>query len=275
MLADSVGLALLVVLETLTPAERLAFVLHDMFAMPFDEIAADRRPHTGRQRASSRAALAGASAARTPSPMPTYPAARGRRRLSRRISVRRLRGLVPYSILTSSSAIDARRGPPACAAAGRGRRRGCAPDCSTAPTVRASRTAGARQRRRRCWSSARRRPIAVVGFTVRRRPHRRNRHDRRPATSWTDWSLTPERPAPSPGNRETRPLAERGASEAAPSDFRQRTALLPEGRHWPTGCRSHATLQAHGRVQGAMKRSGQGQLTQRSVHASKPGEASG
>jgi len=39
MLADSVGLALLVVLDTLTPAERLAFVLHDMFAVPFDEIA--------------------------------------------------------------------------------------------------------------------------------------------------------------------------------------------------------------------------------------------
>jgi hypothetical protein len=40
LLADSVGLALLVVLETLTPAERLAFVLHDMFAVPFEEIAA-------------------------------------------------------------------------------------------------------------------------------------------------------------------------------------------------------------------------------------------
>jgi RNA polymerase sigma factor (sigma-70 family) len=39
LLADSVGLALLIVLETLTPAERLAFVLHDMFAVPFDEIA--------------------------------------------------------------------------------------------------------------------------------------------------------------------------------------------------------------------------------------------
>jgi RNA polymerase sigma factor (sigma-70 family) len=39
LLADSVGLALLVVLETLTPPERLAFVLHDMFAVPFDEIA--------------------------------------------------------------------------------------------------------------------------------------------------------------------------------------------------------------------------------------------
>jgi RNA polymerase sigma-70 factor (ECF subfamily) len=39
VLADSVGLALLVVLDTLTPAERLSFVLHDMFAMPFDEVA--------------------------------------------------------------------------------------------------------------------------------------------------------------------------------------------------------------------------------------------
>jgi RNA polymerase sigma-70 factor (ECF subfamily) len=39
VLADSVGLALLVVLDTLTPAERLAFVLHDMFAMPFSEVA--------------------------------------------------------------------------------------------------------------------------------------------------------------------------------------------------------------------------------------------
>ena len=39
MLADAVGPALLVVLDLLTPAERLAFVLHDMFAVPFDEIA--------------------------------------------------------------------------------------------------------------------------------------------------------------------------------------------------------------------------------------------
>jgi RNA polymerase sigma-70 factor (ECF subfamily) len=54
MLADSVGLALLVVLETLTPAERLAFVLHDMFAVPFDDIAeiVDRSPDATRQLAS-------------------------------------------------------------------------------------------------------------------------------------------------------------------------------------------------------------------------------
>jgi RNA polymerase sigma-70 factor (ECF subfamily) len=54
LLADSVGLALLVVLETLTPAERLAFVLHDMFAIPFDDIApiVDRSPDATRQLAS-------------------------------------------------------------------------------------------------------------------------------------------------------------------------------------------------------------------------------
>ncbi len=54
LLADSVGLALLVVLETLTPAERLAFVLHDMFAVPFEEIApiVDRSPEATRQLAS-------------------------------------------------------------------------------------------------------------------------------------------------------------------------------------------------------------------------------
>ena len=53
-MADSVGLALLVVLETLTPAERLAFVLHDMFAVPFDEIGeiVGRSPAAARQLAS-------------------------------------------------------------------------------------------------------------------------------------------------------------------------------------------------------------------------------
>src|SRR5919106_223 len=54
LLADSVGLALLVVLETLKPAERLAFVLHDIFGVPFDEIApiVDRSPEAARQLAS-------------------------------------------------------------------------------------------------------------------------------------------------------------------------------------------------------------------------------
>jgi RNA polymerase sigma factor (sigma-70 family) len=54
LLADSVGLALLVVLDTLPPPERLAFVLHDMFAVPFDEIAVivGRSPDAARQLAS-------------------------------------------------------------------------------------------------------------------------------------------------------------------------------------------------------------------------------
>jgi RNA polymerase sigma-70 factor (ECF subfamily) len=54
LLADSVGLALLVVLETLSPAERLAFVLHDMFSVPFEEIApvVGRSPAAARQLAS-------------------------------------------------------------------------------------------------------------------------------------------------------------------------------------------------------------------------------
>jgi RNA polymerase sigma-70 factor (ECF subfamily) len=65
VLADSVGLALLVVLESLAPAERLAFVLHDVFAVPFEEIA---RP---RPRASSRAARAAGSAVPHESPTRT------------------------------------------------------------------------------------------------------------------------------------------------------------------------------------------------------------
>jgi len=54
LLADSVGLALLVVLETLSPPERLAFVLHDMFAVPFDDVGAilERSPEAARQLAS-------------------------------------------------------------------------------------------------------------------------------------------------------------------------------------------------------------------------------
>ncbi len=54
LIADSVGLALLIVLDTLAPAERLAFVLHDMFAVPFDEIAVitGRSPTAARQLAS-------------------------------------------------------------------------------------------------------------------------------------------------------------------------------------------------------------------------------
>jgi RNA polymerase sigma factor (sigma-70 family) len=76
LLADSVGLALLVVLETLDPAERLAFVLHDMFAVPFDEIApiVGRSPAAARQLASrARRRVQGAA------PVPDVDLARQRR----------------------------------------------------------------------------------------------------------------------------------------------------------------------------------------------------
>ncbi|HEX4009828.1 MAG TPA: RNA polymerase sigma factor SigJ [Solirubrobacteraceae bacterium] len=69
LLADSLGLALLVVLEMLAPAERVAFVLHDMFAVPFDEIAAilDRSPDATRQLASrARRRVRGAQPATDP-----------------------------------------------------------------------------------------------------------------------------------------------------------------------------------------------------------------
>ncbi|MEV0032067.1 sigma-70 family RNA polymerase sigma factor [Nocardia sp. NPDC050793] len=72
LLADSVGLALLVVLESLSPAERLAFVLHDMFAMPYEQIApiVDRTPQTAKKLASqARRRVQGAS----PGPDPDLP----------------------------------------------------------------------------------------------------------------------------------------------------------------------------------------------------------
>ncbi|TXS35662.1 sigma-70 family RNA polymerase sigma factor [Streptomyces sp. OR43] len=71
LLADSVGLALLVVLDRLAPAERLAFVLHDMFAVPFAEIGPllDRSPDTARQLASrARRRVKGGTVSADPEP---------------------------------------------------------------------------------------------------------------------------------------------------------------------------------------------------------------
>ncbi|MEU8894842.1 sigma-70 family RNA polymerase sigma factor [Nocardia sp. NPDC048505] len=76
LLADSVGLALMVVLESLSPAERLAFVLHDLFALPYEQIApiVDRTPQTAKKLASqARRRVQGA----TPGPDADLP--RGRR----------------------------------------------------------------------------------------------------------------------------------------------------------------------------------------------------
>ena len=74
LLAESVGLAMLVVLDTLAPAERVAFVLHDMFDVPFDEIAsilgalAGRRAPVGQPRAETRARTGAPRRSRSPPP---------------------------------------------------------------------------------------------------------------------------------------------------------------------------------------------------------------
>jgi RNA polymerase sigma factor (sigma-70 family) len=72
VLADSIGLALLIVLDTLPPAERLAFVLHDLFAVPFDDVAVilDRTPAATRQLASrARRRVQGATPEPDPDPL--------------------------------------------------------------------------------------------------------------------------------------------------------------------------------------------------------------
>ena len=83
LLADSVGLALLVVLDTLTPAERVAFVLHDVFDFPFGEIAPmlDRTPEAARQ-LGSRARHRVKAAARANRTAPSPPSRRWSTRFS-------------------------------------------------------------------------------------------------------------------------------------------------------------------------------------------------
>ena len=91
-LADTVGIALLVVLDSLEPAERLAFVLHDMFGLPFDDIAplVERTPAAARQLASrARRRVQGRSLDGRPDPRP---AARRGGRMGRRVALGRLRG---------------------------------------------------------------------------------------------------------------------------------------------------------------------------------------
>ena len=121
ILADSVGIALLVVLDTLSPAERLAFVLHDVFAVPFEQIGPilDRSPVAAKQLASrarhrlrnapSHAAPAAAATFPTPRPAPRLPAppiSPGSGRSSRPSSPHRARatsrGCLPSSTRTSS-----------------------------------------------------------------------------------------------------------------------------------------------------------------------------
>src|SRR5215208_5457026 len=120
LLADAVGLALIVVLETLDPAERLAFVLHDMFAVPFKEIApiVDRSPAAARQlasrarrpqrrlRSAGRAARPGHSAAARPRRAACGRVAGDPRRTSSRRAVAQRRGGCP---LRTTGARERRR----------------------------------------------------------------------------------------------------------------------------------------------------------------------
>ena len=128
ILADSVGLALLVVLETLTPAERLAFVLHDVFAVPFDEIApiVDRTPTATRQLASrARRRVQGTAVGARCRPRPP---ARGGRGVRRGLARGRLRGRC-WRCSTRMSSSGPTSGPRAASSgevrgAARGRRAG-------------------------------------------------------------------------------------------------------------------------------------------------------
>ena len=92
LLADSVGLALLVVLETLAPAERLAFVLHDMFGVPFEEIAADRGPLAGGGATARQPRSPAGAGLQRPCPTPTCTAAQVVDAFLAAARARRLRG---------------------------------------------------------------------------------------------------------------------------------------------------------------------------------------
>ena len=165
LLADSVGLALLVVLETLSPAERLAFVLHDMFAVPFDEIApmVDRSPTAARQLASrARRRVQGAA----PAPDPDLRAS----------AASSTRSSPPPATATSKRLVAVLH-PDVVLRADGGRRperthviRGAENVAAPRVTLRsplAVRPARARQRRAPASSSRRRAaPFSVMGFTV-------------------------------------------------------------------------------------------------------------
>jgi RNA polymerase sigma-70 factor (ECF subfamily) len=152
LLADSVGLAMLVVLETLTPAERLAFVLHDTFGLPFEEVApiVDRSPTATRQLASrARRRVRGADAASSVAGSDVSPA-RQRELVNAFLAAARagdFDALLRSSTLTSSSGGT----PPP-----RKRRSGVVAWCA-APRWRPGRhcrSAGSPQARGRPWSTA-------------------------------------------------------------------------------------------------------------------------
>jgi RNA polymerase sigma factor (sigma-70 family) len=142
--ADSVGLALLVVLDTLAPAERLAFVLHEMFAVPFDDIApiVERTPAATRQLASrARRRMRGAT------PVPDSDVTR-QRKVSTRSSRRRGRATsTPWWRCSTPTSCSARMAVPSSR-----RARAWSAGPRTSPGRRSC-SPGPRGRWSRCWST--------------------------------------------------------------------------------------------------------------------------
>ncbi len=167
MIADSVGLALLVVLETLTPAERLAFVLHDMFAVPFEEIApiVGRTPDAARQLASrGRRRVQGAA------PNPDTDLTHQREIVDAFLAASRagdfdalLAVLDPDVVFRADAGIGPRARPPVTGAAAVARQV-LARGSRLAPQARPALVNGAAG----LIVGPQRRPFAVVGFTVAR-----------------------------------------------------------------------------------------------------------
>src|SRR6266511_368032 len=179
LLADSVGLALLVVLDTLAPAERLAFVLHDMFDVPFDEIApiVGRSPAAARQLASrARRRVKGAA------PVPDADLARQRAVVDAFLAAARggdfdalLAVLDPDVVLRAARcrASGSVEGGPRCAGRGRAGARLRAVGWPVRTT--GARERSRRNRRRSGWAS-----VLGPGLHGHAREYRRDRHPRRP-----------------------------------------------------------------------------------------------
>jgi RNA polymerase sigma factor (sigma-70 family) len=183
LLADSVGLALLVVLDTLTPAERLAFVLHDTFGMPFGEIA----PMVGRTPAATRKLASRARRRVREVPVPDEDLARQREVVGAFLAASRdgdfgalLELLDTDAVLRADTGVTL-AGAPKEVRGARGGRAGARlrGACSLRKT-------GARQRDRRACRGPRRTSGRGHGLHRRRRKDRRDRHTRRSRPPWPD-----------------------------------------------------------------------------------------
>ena len=174
LIADGVGLALLVVLETLSPAERLAFVLHDMFGVPFEEIASDRRPQRRPPRASW---LAGAPAGQGRARPRCGDLGQQRKVVEAFLAASRdgdfealLEVLDPDVVFRAESGATGPRVPASVRRRGRGRERGA----DTRKALRSSRPPGSCQRKARRGGGVPRSRRVARRVHDRRRPRYRD-----------------------------------------------------------------------------------------------------